>query len=85
MKQADLGGISDLCLTKALPELKKQLESAELSNQRLREIFASKINEFHRACYKLTGYHIDATIENQYRLTSTYAEHKEDCLHNHRG
>uniref|UniRef100_A0A670YLT9 Mitotic arrest deficient 1 like 1 n=1 Tax=Pseudonaja textilis TaxID=8673 RepID=A0A670YLT9_PSETE len=79
LEGGDGGGTSSTS-SKLEGELKKQLESAELSNQRLREIFSSKINEFHRACYKLTGYHIDATIENQYRLTSTYAEHKEDCL-----
>ncbi|XP_058013087.1 mitotic spindle assembly checkpoint protein MAD1 isoform X2 [Ahaetulla prasina] len=63
-----------------IAELKKQLESAELKNQRLREIFGTKIQEFRKVCYKLTGYHIDITIENQYRLTSIYAEHREDCL-----
>ncbi|XP_032086880.1 mitotic spindle assembly checkpoint protein MAD1-like [Thamnophis elegans] len=63
-----------------MAELKKQLESAELKNQRLREIFGTKIQEFRKVCYKLTGYHIDITIENQYRLTSIYAEHREDCL-----
>ncbi|XP_039216430.1 mitotic spindle assembly checkpoint protein MAD1 isoform X2 [Crotalus tigris] len=63
-----------------IAELKKQLESAELKNQRLREVFGTKIQEFRKVCYKLTGYHIDITIENQYCLTSVYAEHKEDCL-----
>ncbi|XP_070616343.1 mitotic spindle assembly checkpoint protein MAD1-like [Erythrolamprus reginae] len=61
-------------------ELKKQLESAELKNQRLKEIFGTKIQEFRKVCYKLTGYNIDITIENQYRLKSIYAEHREDCL-----
>ncbi|XP_075174220.1 mitotic spindle assembly checkpoint protein MAD1 isoform X1 [Anomaloglossus baeobatrachus] len=61
-------------------ELKKQVESAELKNQRLREVFQTKIHEFRTACYMLTGYRIDITTENQYRLTSMYAEHKEDNL-----
>nr|XP_056722600.1 mitotic spindle assembly checkpoint protein MAD1 [Euleptes europaea] len=63
-----------------IAELKKQLESAELKNQRLKEVFRTKITEFRKVCYKLTGYQIDMTCENQYRLTSVYAEHKEDCL-----
>uniref|UniRef100_A0A6I8R5Y8 Mitotic arrest deficient 1 like 1 n=1 Tax=Xenopus tropicalis TaxID=8364 RepID=A0A6I8R5Y8_XENTR len=63
-----------------LTELKKQLESAELKNQRLREVFQTKIHEFRTACYMLTGYRIDITTENQYRLTSMYAEQKEDNL-----
>ncbi|KAF7242980.1 Mitotic spindle assembly checkpoint protein MAD1, partial [Varanus komodoensis] len=61
-------------------ELKKQVESAELKNQRLKEVFRTKIQEFRKVCYKLTGYQIDMTTENQYRLTSVYAEHREDCL-----
>ena len=62
------------------PELKKQVESAELRNQRLKEVFHTKIQEFRKVCYALTGYQIDVTTESQYRLTSMYAEHKADCL-----
>lgn len=62
------------------PELKKQVESAELKNQRLKEVFQTKIQEFRKVCYALTGYQIDITTESQYRLTSMYAEHKADSL-----
>lgn len=62
------------------PELKKQVESAELKNQRLKEVFQTKIQEFRKVCYTLTGYQIDITTENQYRLSSIYAEHQGDCL-----
>lgn len=61
-------------------ELKKQVESAELKNQRLKEVFQTKIQEFRKVCYTLTGYQIDITRESQYRLTSMYAERKDDCL-----
>uniref|UniRef100_A0A673KD93 Mitotic spindle assembly checkpoint protein MAD1 n=1 Tax=Sinocyclocheilus rhinocerous TaxID=307959 RepID=A0A673KD93_9TELE len=61
-------------------DLRKQMESAELKNQRLKEVFQKKIQEFRTACYVLTGYQIDITVENQYRLTSVYAEHMEDSL-----
>ncbi|XP_039081949.1 mitotic spindle assembly checkpoint protein MAD1 isoform X1 [Hyaena hyaena] len=61
-------------------ELRKQVESAELRNQRLKEVFHTKIQEFRKVCYALTGYQIDVTTESQYRLTSMYAEHKADCL-----
>lgn len=61
-------------------ELKKQVESAELKNQRLKEVFQSKIQEFRKACYTLTGYQVDVTTESQYRLSSMYAEHQADCL-----
>lgn len=56
------------------------MESAELKNQRLKEVFQTKIQEFRKVCYTLTGYQIDVTTESQYRLTSRYAEHQTDCL-----
>nr|XP_057947621.1 mitotic spindle assembly checkpoint protein MAD1 [Doryrhamphus excisus]XP_057947622.1 mitotic spindle assembly checkpoint protein MAD1 [Doryrhamphus excisus]XP_057947624.1 mitotic spindle assembly checkpoint protein MAD1 [Doryrhamphus excisus] len=65
---------------KEVLELRKQIESSELRNQRLKEVFQKKIQEFRTVCYILTGYQIDIPIENQYRLTSVYAEHMEDCL-----
>uniref|UniRef100_A0A3B5RAN5 Mitotic spindle assembly checkpoint protein MAD1 n=1 Tax=Xiphophorus maculatus TaxID=8083 RepID=A0A3B5RAN5_XIPMA len=60
--------------------LRKQMESSELRNQRLKEVFQKKIQEFRTVCYVLTGYQIDITTENQYRLTSVYAEHMQDSL-----
>ncbi|XP_036096251.1 mitotic spindle assembly checkpoint protein MAD1 isoform X6 [Molossus molossus] len=65
---------------KEVAELKKQVESAELKNQRLKEVFQTKVQEFRKVCYTLTGYQVDITRESQYRLTSMYAEHKDDCL-----
>uniref|UniRef100_A0A1A7XEF0 Mitotic spindle assembly checkpoint protein MAD1 n=2 Tax=Iconisemion striatum TaxID=60296 RepID=A0A1A7XEF0_9TELE len=81
---------SDSCMTtglnlglppsKEVLDLRKQMESSELRNQRLKEVFQKKIQEFRTVCYVLTGYQIDITTENQYRLTSFYAEHMEDSL-----
>ncbi|XP_037327832.2 mitotic spindle assembly checkpoint protein MAD1 [Pungitius pungitius] len=65
---------------KEVLELRKQMESSELRNQRLKEVFQRKIQEFRTVCYVLTGYQIDITTENQYRLTSVYAEHMDDAL-----
>ncbi|XP_028912204.1 mitotic spindle assembly checkpoint protein MAD1 [Ornithorhynchus anatinus] len=75
-----LEGAGSLQSPQEIAELKKQVESAELKNQRLKEVFQTKIQEFRKVCYTLTGYQIDITTENQYRLTSMYAEHKSDCL-----
>lgn len=61
-------------------DLRKQMESSELKNQRLKEVFQRKIQEFRTVCYILTGYQMDITTENQYRLTSVYAEHMDDSL-----
>ncbi|XP_064449481.1 mitotic spindle assembly checkpoint protein MAD1 isoform X7 [Mirounga angustirostris] len=77
---AGLEAAASLPSSTALTELRKQVESAELKNQRLKEVFQTKIQEFRKVCYALTGYQIDITTENQYRLTSMYAEHKADCL-----
>ncbi|XP_070087475.1 mitotic spindle assembly checkpoint protein MAD1 isoform X8 [Equus caballus] len=77
---AGLEATAALPSSKEVTELRKQVESAELKNQRLKEVFQTKIQEFRKACYALTGYQIDVTAESQYRLTSLYAEHKADCL-----
>ncbi|XP_027947674.1 mitotic spindle assembly checkpoint protein MAD1 isoform X2 [Eumetopias jubatus] len=77
---AGLEAAASLPSSTELTELRKQVESAELKNQRLKEVFQTKIQEFRKVCYALTGYQIDITTENQYRLTSMYAEHKADCL-----
>lgn len=61
-------------------DLRKQMESAELRNQRLKEVFQRKIQEFRTVCYVLTGYQMDITTENQYRLSSVYAEQMDDSL-----
>ncbi|XP_018558114.1 mitotic spindle assembly checkpoint protein MAD1 isoform X8 [Lates calcarifer] len=66
--------------SKEILDLRKQMESSELRNQRLKEVFQRKIQEFRTVCYVLTGYQIDITTENQYRLTSVYAEHMDDSL-----
>ncbi|XP_009864891.1 PREDICTED: mitotic spindle assembly checkpoint protein MAD1, partial [Apaloderma vittatum] len=76
----NLEGVGSFQSPQEVAELKKQVESAELKNQRLKEVFQTKIQEFRKVCYTLTGYQIDITTENQYRLTSIYTEHQGDCL-----
>ncbi|XP_047434874.1 mitotic spindle assembly checkpoint protein MAD1 [Mugil cephalus] len=82
----DESGLHSSNLSLSLPpskevlDLRKQMESSELRNQRLKEVFQRKIQEFRTVCYVLTGYQIDITTENQYRLTSVYAEHMDDSL-----
>ncbi|NXE37793.1 MD1L1 protein, partial [Ptilorrhoa leucosticta] len=76
----NLEGVGGFQSPQEVAELKKQVESAELKNQRLKEVFQTKIQEFRKVCYTLTGYQIDITTENQYRLSSIYAEHQGDCL-----
>ncbi|KAK5865547.1 hypothetical protein PBY51_019812 [Eleginops maclovinus] len=66
--------------SKEVVDLRKQMESLELKIQRLKEVFQRKIQEFRTVCYVLTGYQIDITTENQYRLTSVFAEHMDDSL-----
>lgn len=66
--------------SKEVLELRKQMERSDLRNQRLREVFQKKIQEFRTVCYVLTGYQIDITTETQYRLSSVYAEHMDDSL-----
>lgn len=75
-----LGMSLSLPPSKEVLDLRKQMERSELKNQRLKEVFQKKIQEFRSVCYVLTGYQVDITTENQYRLTSVYAEHMDDSL-----
>ncbi|XP_067859048.1 mitotic spindle assembly checkpoint protein MAD1 isoform X2 [Heptranchias perlo] len=75
-----MGPHTSLLPSQEIAEMRKQVNSAELKNQRLKEVFQKKIQEFRAVCYTLTGYKIDITTENQYRLTSMYAEHQDDYL-----
>ena len=63
-----------------LLDLKAQVSSAERKNQKLKEVFSQKIQEFRQACYTLTGYRIDVVQDQQYRLKSMYAERSADSL-----
>ncbi|XP_069784400.1 mitotic spindle assembly checkpoint protein MAD1 isoform X3 [Narcine bancroftii] len=75
-----VGSLSSLPPSQEIAEMHKQLNSAELKNQRLKEVFQKKIQEFRAVCYTLMGYKIDVTTENQYKLSSMYAEHQDDYL-----
>ncbi|XP_041061940.1 mitotic spindle assembly checkpoint protein MAD1 isoform X1 [Carcharodon carcharias] len=75
-----VGARTNLPPSQEVAEMRKQVNSAELKNQRLKEVFQKKIQEFRAVCYTLTGYKIDVTTENQYRLSSMYAEHQDDYL-----
>lgn len=67
-------------VVRQVEDFKAQLSSAEMKNQRLKEVFKKKIQEFREACYALTGYKIDVIRDNQYRLQSMYAERSSDDL-----
>ncbi|CAM9649065.1 unnamed protein product [Lampetra planeri] len=66
--------------SRVIADLRKQLESAELKNLRLKEVFQMKIQEFRNAYYSLTGYKMDGSTEGQYKLSSMYAERENDYL-----
>ncbi|GFO28634.1 mitotic spindle assembly checkpoint protein mad1-like [Plakobranchus ocellatus] len=72
--------IQCLSPSKEVEDLKTQLASAEMRNQRLKEIFSKTSKEFREVCYQLTGYRFDIPCANQYRLTSMYAERQKDYL-----
>lgn len=42
------------------------------------EAFSKKSQEFREVCYQLTGYKIDFHYTNQYKVTSMYAETRDD-------
>ncbi|RUS86158.1 hypothetical protein EGW08_006106 [Elysia chlorotica] len=72
--------LQKLSPSKEIENLKSQLASAEMRNQRLKEVFSKTSKEFREVCYELTGYRFDIPCANQYRLTSMYAERQKDYL-----
>lgn len=61
-------------------DIQVQLSSAELKNKRLMEAFKKTSQEFREVCYQLTGYRIDISSANQYKLMNMYSETPEDFL-----
>ena len=60
--------------------MKNQLQSAELKNKRLMEVFKMKSTEFREICYQLLGYRIDIITDGQYRVMNMYAESPDHFL-----
>ncbi|ESP04629.1 hypothetical protein LOTGIDRAFT_135898, partial [Lottia gigantea] len=65
---------------KQVEEMKALVKSEELKNKRLMEAFKKTSQEFREVCCQITGYKIDITSSNQYRLTSIYAQSLKDFL-----
>lgn len=70
--------LSEPSCSKEVDEIKAQLTKEELKNKRLMEAFSKKSQEFREVCYQLTGYKIDFHYTNQYKVTSMYAESRDD-------
>lgn len=66
------------CPSKKVEEMKKMLETEELKNKRLLEVFKKTSQELREVCYQLMGYKIDMPCANKYKITSLYAESPED-------
>jgi len=58
-------------------ELQEQLRSAEVKKCRIIEAFKKTSHDFREVCCQLTGFRVDGLSNNQYRLTSIYAESPE--------
>ena len=57
-----------------MTDLQEQLRSAEVKRCRIIEAFKKTSHDFREVCCQLTGFRIDGLANNQYRLTSIYAE-----------
>nr|XP_022316600.1 mitotic spindle assembly checkpoint protein MAD1-like [Crassostrea virginica] len=64
--------------SKQVEDMKKMLETEELKNKRLLEVFKKTSQELREVCYHLMGYKIDMPCANKYKITSLYAESPED-------
>ncbi|XP_061174912.1 mitotic spindle assembly checkpoint protein MAD1-like [Saccostrea echinata] len=70
--------MSEPSSSREVEEMKKMLETEELKNKRLLEVFKKTSQEFREVCYQLMGYKIDIPCTNKYKITSMYAESPED-------
>ncbi|XP_068251184.1 mitotic spindle assembly checkpoint protein MAD1-like [Palaemon carinicauda] len=64
--------------SKEVANLQEQIASIETRNKRLMELFKKKSLEMREAIYLLTGYRVDSTGDNHYKLTNIYAESSDD-------
>ncbi|XP_076339418.1 mitotic spindle assembly checkpoint protein MAD1-like isoform X2 [Tachypleus tridentatus] len=60
--------------------LKEQLTAAELKNKRLVNAFRRTSQEFREVCYLLTGFKIDVSSQNKYKMSHMYSESENDYL-----
>lgn len=60
--------------------LKEQLTVAELKNKRLVNAFRRTSQEFREVCYLLTGFKIDVSSQNKYKMSHMYSESENDYL-----
>ncbi|KAG7158879.1 mitotic spindle assembly checkpoint protein MAD1-like [Homarus americanus] len=70
-------GITDEIIITELQEKSKFLETR---NKRLLEVFKRKSLDMREVVYQLTGYRVDASGDNQYKLINMYAESPDDYL-----
>jgi mitotic spindle assembly checkpoint protein MAD1 len=61
-------------------DLKKELQFCEIKLQRVKEVFKTTIQDYRDACYMLLGYKMDRVESGLCRLSSMYAESKDDYL-----
>nr|CAB3263588.1 mitotic spindle assembly checkpoint protein MAD1 [Phallusia mammillata] len=80
LREAADGHEVSVAEVESLKLAQEEASRAELRNQRLKEVFTKKIQEFRQACYSLTGYRIDTLNDSQFRLVSMYAESESDYL-----
>jgi mitotic spindle assembly checkpoint protein MAD1 len=70
--------MSEASSSKEVEEMKKMLETEELKNKRLLEVFKKTSKDLREVCYLLMGYKIDIPSTNKYKITSMYSESPED-------
>ena len=56
------------------------MESVELKNKRLLKTFKETSQEVREMTYRLTGYRLDITSTDVYKLTNIYAASTDDYL-----
>ncbi|KAL7643663.1 UNVERIFIED_CONTAM: hypothetical protein RMT77_005646 [Armadillidium vulgare] len=66
--------------SKFVKELEEKVNSLEMQKKRLMEVYKEKSHEMREIVYRLLGYRVDFKSDNNYKLSSMYAESEEDYL-----
>ena len=66
--------------TPEIEQLRSKVGDLERLNNRLREVFRAKSQEFRNAVVLLFGYEVEMVEEKTYKLTSLYADKEEEYL-----
>lgn len=78
--QTSFNYFCELCCRQQIGALRNQIQSLENKQQHYKEIYRAASLEFREVIYLLFGYRVDRIGNNNYRISSVYAENEDEYL-----